>query len=44
MTNREKIFKMLGFPVAIKPDPTIQIVTDKSTKPKAKPKAAKDDK
>ena len=36
MTNREKLFKMLGFPVAIKPEPKIEIVTDKSTKRKPK--------
>ena len=36
MTNREKLFKMLGFPVAIKPEPKVEIVKTKSTKRKPK--------
>ena len=44
MTNREKLFKMLGFPVAIKPEPKVEIIKTETTKPKSKPKAVKNDK
>ena len=41
MTNREKLFKMLGFRVEIKPEPKVEIVKTESTKPKMKPKTVK---
>jgi hypothetical protein len=43
MTNREKLFKMLGFPVALKPEPKVKIVKTESTKRKLKAKAVEDE-